>query len=187
MNHYWGDTSTGIIHEIRKHRLCKIPPECYLVCNDENETRLLWNVLSPHAILTCSQKLPEFKILLQGGIYDIVLCEWTFGQGTWKEVLKTVKEFHPELPVVILAKTTENHDRGDVLKAGAIDLLVQPYRQQALLAVLEQAKTFRETRKSPRSLPSRGSHLKTPAGGKGNFSDGKGKFSGNGAGSRRSN
>jgi DNA-binding NtrC family response regulator len=137
-----------------------------LVSNDEKETKFLWDVLSPHAILTCSQKLPEFKMLLQGGIYDIVLCEWSFGQGTWKEVLKAVQEFHPELPVVILAKTAEERERLDVMKAGAIDLLVQPFLQHALLAVLERAVDYRRARNTSRGLPYRGLQMKSSGDGK---------------------
>ena len=54
-----------------------------------------------------------------------------------------VQHRDPDLPVIVLSRTAGEHEWVAVLEAGAFDLLVPPYRQQALLAVLEQASASR--------------------------------------------
>ena len=111
-----------------------------VVSSDEKETTLLQEVLAPHAILTFAKRLPEFKILLHSCTYDIVLCDWSFALGTWKDVLREVKEEHSAVPVIVFSRTAGEGEWIDVLNAGAFDLLAQPPRHQhLLLGVFEQA------------------------------------------------
>jgi DNA-binding NtrC family response regulator len=58
--------------------------------------------------------------------------------------LRNIQESHPGLPVIVLSSSPENREWDEVLEAGAFDLLVPPYDERAVLAVLEQASSSRE-------------------------------------------
>ena len=89
-------------------------------------------------------------MLVQGGSYDMVLCDWSFDKGTWKGALEIVQNSDPELPVVILSDA-QKKEWLDVLEAGASDLLAQPPQRPRLTAILDHAVAARQARRAKAS------------------------------------
>ena len=114
-------------------------PRVLLLSTDETETALLQDLLNEHAILTPAGNLTELAALLKSNSYDALFCAWSFQRGTWEEAVRSLQESHPGLPVIVLSSSPENREWAEVLEAGAFDLLVPPYEQRAVLAVLEHA------------------------------------------------
>jgi len=121
-------------------------PNVLLLSTDTIETTVLQQALRKHVILTRADNLSDAMFLLEGGGYDAFFCAWSFHAGTWMEALETVREWQPDLPVIILSRTAEEREWLQVLEAGAFDLLVPPFEKEELLAVLEQASASREAR-----------------------------------------
>jgi DNA-binding response OmpR family regulator len=119
-------------------------PRVLLLSTDETETALLKELLREHAILTPAGNLSELAALLKANSYDALFCAWSFQRGTWKEAVRNIQESHPGLPVIVLSSAPENREWAEVLEAGAFDLLVPPYEERAVLAVLEQASASSE-------------------------------------------
>jgi two-component system, NarL family, nitrate/nitrite response regulator NarL len=119
-------------------------PRVLLLSTDETETALLQDLLNEHAILTPAGNLTELAALLKSNSYDALFCAWSFQRGTWEEAVRSLQESHPGLPVIVLSSSPENREWAEVLEAGAFDLLVPPYEEQTVLAVLEQASASRE-------------------------------------------
>jgi len=119
-------------------------PKVLLLSNDETETAVLEHLLGEHAALTAVHQLSELVSLLEEGKYDALFCAWSLDAGTWTNALEEVRKFHPELPVIILSSSPEEREWMRVLEAGAFDLLVPPYEERPLLAVLEQASASRD-------------------------------------------
>ena len=118
-------------------------PKILFLSGEDAEAGVLEEILSERAILTCARNLRQLKVLLEQGEYDALLCSWFFDLGTWKNALEEVQQRDPDLPVIVLSRTAGEPELVAVLEAGAFDLLVPPYRQQALLAGLEQASASR--------------------------------------------
>jgi DNA-binding NtrC family response regulator len=70
---------------------------------------------------------------------DAVFCQWEFTGGTWRDVLKKVGELRLQIPVIVLSRCGGERQWVEVLQAGAFDLLVPPYTNYQILAVLEHA------------------------------------------------
>jgi DNA-binding NtrC family response regulator len=119
-------------------------PRVLLLSNDESETSALDRLLTGHVLLTTVNNLPELVSLLENGNYDALFCAWSFHTGTWSDALEEVQKLHSDLPVIILSSSAEEREWLRVLEAGAFDLLVPPFQDRALLAVLEQASASRD-------------------------------------------
>ena len=119
-------------------------PSILLLSTDETETAILNELLSEHALVKKAGNLSEMAGELQSDSYDALFCAWSFQQGTWKDAVEKIQESYPSLPVIVLSSAAESREWVEVLEAGAFDLLVPPYEERVVLAVLEQASASRE-------------------------------------------
>ena len=113
-------------------------PEVLLLC-DVDEKAILQKVLEPHAELTCVCSPEEMFEQLERASYDALFCARSLSMGSWREVLEEVRQFYPQLPVIIVSRTADEREWLEILEAGAFDLLTPPYHQRALLYVLAHA------------------------------------------------
>lgn len=128
-------------------------PKVILLSNDETETTVLEQLLSEHVVLTSVNDLSALISLLEDNDYDALFCAWSFHTGTWNDALEEVRKVHPDLPVIILSSSAEEREWLQALGGGAFDLLVPPYQERSLLAVLEQASASREALGSRHRVP----------------------------------
>jgi DNA-binding NtrC family response regulator len=110
-----------------------------LLSTEGADSAALQQILREHVALQKVENLLELPRDLEGGNYDAVFCGWSFNKGTWKDALRQVHQRRPDLPVVIFYKSGDEQEWIEVLEAGGFDLLVPPYRQSTVLAVLEHA------------------------------------------------
>lgn len=114
-------------------------PNVLLLSTDRDETSQIQKILSKHVSLAPVRDLSELAALLEKRDYDALFCAWSFQKGSWKDVLEDMRQFHPGLPVIVLAPAPEIRQWAEVLGAGAFDLLVPPHEERSVMAVLEQA------------------------------------------------
>lgn len=129
-------------------------PKILFLTSDPAETILLQEILRKHAVLTYARNLFELKTLLKEGEPDVLFCSWSFQSACWKDVVEEVQQCNPELPVIVLSRTANEREWIEVLEMGAFDLLIPPYREQSLLAVVEQATASHELRARENYSPS---------------------------------
>lgn len=75
-----------------------------------------------------------------GGVelpFDLIICDLMLPGATGKELIATVRERTPELPVVVISARTSTTDRIDLLKLGADDYLTKPFDLDELAARVE--------------------------------------------------
>jgi len=116
----------------------RVPKVLVLMC-DTDQRAILQKVLEPHADLTCAYTPEEMSEQLERASYDAVFCARSLSMGSWREVLEEVRQFYPQLPVIIVSRTADEREWLEILEAGAFDLLTPPYHQRALLYVLAHA------------------------------------------------
>lgn len=123
-------------------------PHVLLFSTDEAETDVLQQLLREHVVLTPVRSQSELAASLEAGRYDALLWSWSLHEGTWNDALREVRRINPDLPVIVLSNAAEERGWIRALEAGAFDLLVAPFEERPLLAVLEQASVSREARTS---------------------------------------
>ena len=122
-----------------------VPKLLLLVC-DADEQAILQQTLAHHAELTWVSNPQEMFQQLEQSSFDAVFCTRTLCNGYWREVLEVVREFNPNLPVIILSQTTTAEEWEEVLAAGAFDLLSPPFYEREPLFVVEHAVASYEAR-----------------------------------------
>jgi DNA-binding NtrC family response regulator len=116
-----------------------------LVC-DPGEQAILQQTLAPHAELTWVCTPEELSQQLEECSFDVVVCARRLCLGSWRGVLEEVRQFNPNLPVIIHSQSTSEEEWEEVLAAGAFDLLGVPYYDQEPLFMLEHAVASYEAR-----------------------------------------
>ena len=69
--------------------------------------------------------------------YDLLLLDMVLPGTTGLEILRSVRNARPTLPVIILSARGEERDRVNGLKLGADDYVVKPFSIDELLARVE--------------------------------------------------
>lgn len=66
--------------------------------------------------------------------FDAVILDWMMPEMTGLEVLRHIKEFHPDLPVLLLTSRSDDNDIIQGLRSGADDFVSKPANPEVLLA-----------------------------------------------------
>ena len=129
------------------------PANILLLSSDETETRRWIDILQEHVVLTKVRDRAELRNALEGGDFDALLCAWSYYERTWNDVLKTVQEIRPDLPVILFSRVGGEREWVQAIEAGAFDLLSAPYYwKSTVLPVLEQAVDSCEARRRLHSV-----------------------------------
>jgi CheY-like chemotaxis protein len=105
------------------------------LCNNDGDTEKLFKTLRKQTLLTCAWNLPELKVLLKGGQYDLFLCVEDFAGGTWRDALVQVRQLRPQLPVVIFS-SEPTFNWAAAIEAGAADVITKTISDDVLISTL---------------------------------------------------
>ncbi len=86
--------------------------------------------------------------------FDVVITDLKMSSLGGMEVLRRVKEAHPETVVIVITGYSTVSSAVEVMKMGAYDYLPKPFTPQELRAVVLQALTERDVRRQNRMLTS---------------------------------
>jgi len=112
-------------------------------------TLLLQQALAPHVDLVSATSLAECHRLLereQAPGFDVLLCEWCYEGGSWRDALESIRARVPELPVIVACRTGGEAEWMEVLAAGAFDMLTAPFSTDQVLFALTNAAAARQER-----------------------------------------
>ncbi len=121
-------------------------PRVLLLVSDKDDKRRLEQNLTPYAELSWASHPEHVSGALHGDTFDVAFCAGRELIRSWREILKSVRDLNPDLPVIILSETAGEREWVDMLDAGAFDLLVSPY-SETLLPAMEHAIASREARR----------------------------------------
>src|SRR5579885_2294317 len=119
------------------------PPNVAILASDSDEISVLEQILSPYVRPIVARTLAELNSVLEENDCDAVFCAQSFQTGSWKESLEELRKLTPDLPVIVLSSAVEEKAWMQAIEAGAFDVLIPPYEQGHMLAVLEQASASR--------------------------------------------
>ncbi|MGD8257128.1 MAG: sigma-54 dependent transcriptional regulator [Desulfobacterales bacterium] len=78
--------------------------------------------------------------------FDVIITDLKMSSLGGMEVLRRVKDAHPDTPVIVMTGYASVSSAVEVMKMGAIDYLPKPFTPEELRAIVRQAVTEREIR-----------------------------------------
>ncbi|OFV94992.1 MAG: hypothetical protein A3F68_11835 [Acidobacteria bacterium RIFCSPLOWO2_12_FULL_54_10] len=112
------------------------------------ETEALGETLQRFGAVKQVGSMAEMNQALAAEMYDIVFCDASFADGTWHQALSVIQKKNWDVPVVVVKGKTSIEEStrllGEVIAAGAFELLMLPTREMTALYILEHALMSRE-------------------------------------------
>jgi len=96
-------------------------------------------------ITTCNTAMEGLK-LIRNDIYDLVLLDLAMPGINGIEVLRRIKKFNQDIPIVMLSGYSSKSSYSDVISNGAENLLLKPFTTAELKSVVSN---IFKTGKSP--------------------------------------
>jgi two-component system response regulator PilR (NtrC family) len=78
---------------------------------------------------------------------DVILCDIKMPDGNGLDLLKQVKEEHPQTPMIMITAHTSTEDAIEAMKRGAVDYISKPFNNDELVLIVRRAlgeKTLQE-------------------------------------------
>lgn len=113
-------------------------PKILLLAGNTECGCLLKNLETLGAVAV-TQNLPETLRLIKSGDFDILFAAWEFSDGTWANLMASLKRQGIQLPTVIFYHCGGEAEWMKTLQAGAFDLLAPPFDFYKLTVLLEHA------------------------------------------------
>lgn len=76
--------------------------------------------------------------ILEKTAVDLVLSDLRMPGRGGMDLLRSVRELHPDLPVVLLSAFGDEHLWVEALSAGAVDLIPKPFKKQEIIDVINR-------------------------------------------------
>lgn len=89
----------------------------------------------------------EVKAVLESQAFEVVLLDLNMPHLSGRDLLPTIVQHDPDLPVIILTGVDEVQTAVQCMRAGAFDYMVKPVGEEVLLAVVRRAGDVREMRR----------------------------------------
>jgi two-component system nitrogen regulation response regulator GlnG len=102
-------------------------------------------------VITCQDSRKVRDIFARQEV-DVLLLDLTMPHLSGQELLATVREEHPEVPVIIITGTTEVETAVECMKMGVFDYLVKTIEESKLVATVSRAIELKELRRENISL-----------------------------------
>jgi len=126
-----------------------------MVVNDEDG--ILWAIESTLSlagyenIITCKDASQVFNLLSKTTI-DVILLDLTMSRIQGENILTSIIENYPEIPVVTIVGTSQVEVGMSFMDKGAFDYLIRPLEEGRLLNVIKHAVEYQDLRRVNQSI-----------------------------------
>lgn len=90
---------------------------------------------------------------------DVLICDFNLPEMDGVEVLKNVKENHPETDIIMISGSAEDKQIIEAFDSGAIDFLQKPIEYKALKISIERGKSYVALKKKSKEIEKQNSFL----------------------------
>ena len=109
-------------------------------------------------VYTALRPSVAFDILSKENI-DVLICDFRLPEMNGIEVVKKVKDLHPEVEVIMISGSFDNEDIIEAFSLGVIDFFRKPFEYKPLKISIERAKSFVALKKKTKQIELRNSFL----------------------------
>lgn len=92
-----------------------------------------------YAVLSANSGQDGMSYVERGGI-DLVLTDFRMPDMNGLEVVRSIRKFNPEIPVIVITAFSDTKDAVEVMKEGAFDYLAKPVDLDELETLVKKAK-----------------------------------------------
>lgn len=89
-------------------------------------------------LVSVAQTYEEALQRLLSDRISLILTDLKMPGKTGMDLLKTVKDLYPDLPVILLTAFGDEHLWVEALSSGAVDLIPKPFKKQEILEVVKR-------------------------------------------------
>lgn len=124
------------------NKVTKYPQNPILLVDDEPEILEGCEfILQSHGfdnVITCQDSSNVMAIIKQNR-FAVILLDLMMPKPSGKELLETLSQNHPEIPVIVLTGMNDLETAVSCMKLGAIDYMVKPVEEQRLVNSIKRA------------------------------------------------
>ncbi len=118
-----------------------------LVVDDDDTIRdMLYDLFSEQHLCHAADTAETALVFLEAESYDVVLTDISMPGLSGLELLGIVRQRQPETPVIIISGISDQAHAQGLIKLGAFDYLLKPFRLEAVEASVARAIEEHRTR-----------------------------------------
>ncbi len=112
-----------------------------LIVDDEEDLRVLMRMTLKRMNIDCyvADSLQQAHQLLKKTKFDVCLTDLNLPDGSGLQLVQTISQHYPQLPVAVITAYGSMDIAIDALKAGAFDFVSKPIEMPRLKSLIEQA------------------------------------------------
>ena len=115
-----------------------------LVVDDDDLIRdTLYELLSPEYLCRTAETAEEAMARLEAETFDVVLTDISMPGLSGRELLGRVLQKYPKTPVIIISGISDQEHAEGLIKLGAFDYLLKPFRLETVEASVKRAIDYR--------------------------------------------
>lgn len=117
--------------------------EILIVDDDEIIRDTLYELLSENYRCVTVETAEQALARLDSGPFDVVLTDISMPGLSGMELLKEVRQRYPKTPVIIISGIGDQEDAQGLIKQGAFDYLLKPFRLEVVESSVKRAVEYR--------------------------------------------
>lgn len=129
-------------------------PLVLVVDDDEAIRDTLYELLSEHYACQIAETAEKAFARLEADAYDVVLTDISMPGLSGLELLGQVRQKYPDTPVIIISGISDQDHAQGLIKLGAFDYLLKPFRLEAVEKSVKRAIEFRKRMLEKSDAPS---------------------------------
>ena len=118
-------------------------PRVLVVDDDETIRDTLYELLSEEYACQTAETAEKAFARLEADTYDVLLTDISMPGLSGLELLGQVRQRFPNTPVIIISGITDQEHAQGLIKLGAFDFLLKPFRLDAVEKSVKRAVEFR--------------------------------------------
>lgn len=111
---------------------------------------------NPVCKVDCEENPERALTLMKEETYDLIITDYKMGHMSGQEVFERIREYNPQIPVVIITAVSDIELAISMMRDGVYDFLVKPVKEdileRLLLRVLDHSQLEKEIRKLKESI-----------------------------------
>ena len=127
-------------------------PSVLVACNDCESRCALASILADFGLdLVFASSVDQARTILLGQPIRLVLCEGTLPDGSFRDVLHTLKLAGSRVPLVVCSLLGEMDEYLEAMESGAFDFIAAPFRPTELESIVNSVlgEYSRQSKKRP--------------------------------------
>ncbi len=118
-------------------------PTVLVVDDDETIRDALYELLSEEYVCHTAETAEVAFSRLEGDVYDVLLTDISMPGLSGLELLGHVRKNYPNTPVIIISGISDQEHAQGLIKLGAFDFLIKPFRLELVEKSVKKAVEYR--------------------------------------------